>query len=86
MAGNLWMFSDQLDDEDLEFAQHEFITFNMGVDYYGLSIKMFTRLAREAGATYKIGTKMVRINRMMFEEYLRKVQREKYERKHVRNG
>ena len=24
MSGKLWMFSDQLDDEDLEFARHSF--------------------------------------------------------------
>ena len=24
MSGKLWMYSDQLDDEDLEFARHSF--------------------------------------------------------------
>lgn len=74
MSGNLWMFSDKLDDQDILFAQHSFITYNMGSEYYGLSIKVFTRLAREAGAAYKIG-KMVRVNREIFEEYLRQHQR-----------
>lgn len=74
MSGNLWMFSDRLDDQDILFARHNFITYNMGSEYYGLSIKVFTRLAREAGAAYKIG-KMVRVNREVFEEYLRKQQR-----------
>ncbi len=74
MSGNLWMFSDKLDDQDILFARHSFITYNMGADYYGLSVKVFTRLAREAGAAYKIG-KMVRVNREIFEEYLRKHQR-----------
>lgn len=74
MSGNLWMFSDKLDDQDILFAQHSFITYNMGSEYYGLSIKVFTRLAREAGAAYKIG-KMVRVNREIFEEYLRNHQR-----------
>ena len=73
MSGNLWMFSDKLDDEDIIFAQRSFITYNMGSEYYGLSVKVFTRLAREAGAAYKIG-KMVRVNREVFEEYLRKHQ------------
>ncbi len=73
MSGNLWMFSDKLDDQDILFAQHSFITYNMGSEYYGLSVKVFTKLAREAGAAYKIG-KMVRVNREMFEEYLRKHQ------------
>lgn len=36
--------------------------------------KMFTRLAHEAGAVYKIGGKMVRIKRSIFEAYLRKIQ------------
>ena len=73
MSGNLWMFSDKLDDQDILFAQHSFITYNMGSEYYGLSVKVFTKLAREAGAAYKIG-KMVRVNREIFEEYLRKHQ------------
>ena len=73
MSGNLWMFSDKLDDEDIIFAQRSFITYNMGSEYYGLSVKIFTKLAREAGAAYKIG-KMVRVNREVFEEYLRKHQ------------
>lgn len=71
MSGNLWMYSHKLDDQDILFAQHSFITYNMGAEYYGLSIKVFTRLAREAGAAYKIG-KMVRVNREIFEDYLRK--------------
>lgn len=27
MSGNLWMFSDKLDDEDIEIMKHEFITY-----------------------------------------------------------
>lgn len=50
MSGNLWMFSDKLDDEDIEMLKREFITYYQGADYYGLGLKMFTRLAREAGA------------------------------------
>ena len=55
MSGNLWMFSDKLDDEDIEIMKPEFITYYQGADYYGLGLKMFTRLAHEAGAVYKIG-------------------------------
>lgn len=73
MSGNLWMFSDLLDDEDIEMLQHDFITYYQGADYYGLDLKIFTRMAHEAGAVYKIG-KMVRIRRDVFEEYLRKQQ------------
>lgn len=74
MSGNLWMFSDLLDDEDIEMLQHDFITYYQGADYYGLGLKVFTRMAHEAGAVYKIG-KMVRIRRDLFEEYLRQQQR-----------
>ncbi len=77
MSGNIWMFSDQIDEVDLEFAQHEFITYNMGVEYYGLGMKPFTRLAWESGAVYKIGNKMVRIKRSVFEEYLRETRKKR---------
>ena len=30
MSGNLWMFSDKLDDEDIEIMKHEFITYYQG--------------------------------------------------------
>lgn len=70
MSGNLWMFSDMLDDEDAKMIQHEFVTYYEGADYYGLGLKVFTRLAHEAGAVYKIG-KRVLIRRDIFEEYLR---------------
>ena len=35
MSGNLWMFSDKLDDEDIEILKHAFITYYQGADYYG---------------------------------------------------
>lgn len=70
MSGALWMCSDLLDDEDILFAQHDFISFRIGCEYYGLGEKPFVRMAREAGSVYKIG-KMVRVNRIIFEEYLR---------------
>ena len=44
MSGNLWMFSDKLDDEDIEIMKHEFITYYQGADYYGLGLKMFTQI------------------------------------------
>lgn len=70
MSGNAWMFSDQIDDEDLTMLQKDFITYYEGADYYGLGLKAFTRMAHEAGAIYKMG-KMVRIKREIFEAYLR---------------
>ncbi|MDD3052030.1 MAG: DUF6462 family protein [Candidatus Cloacimonetes bacterium] len=74
MAGNAWKYSHKLDDYDLMFMQHDFITIKLGVDYYGFSERPFLRMAKEAGAYYKIG-KMVRIKRETFESYLRKTRR-----------
>ena len=62
------------DDEDAKMMQHEFVTYYEGADYYGLGLKVFTRLAHEAGAVYKIG-KRVLIRRDIFEEYLRILRR-----------
>lgn len=74
MSGNLWMFSDMLDDEDIEMLKRDFITYYQGADYFGLGLKVFTRMAREAGAVYKIGKKVL-IRRSIFEEYLRQLYR-----------
>lgn len=27
MSGSVWMFSDQIDDEDMDFMRHEFVTY-----------------------------------------------------------
>ncbi len=75
MSGNAWMFSDQIDDEDILFMQHEFISYKMACDYYHLGLKPVTRLSHEAGAIYKIGDKVL-IKRSIFEEYLRQTRRE----------
>ena len=69
MSGNLWMFSDMLDDEDIEMLKRDFITYYQGADYYGLGLKVFTRMAHEAGFVYKVGKKVL-IRRSIFEEYL----------------
>ncbi len=29
MSGNVWMFSNEIDDEDLEFMSHDYVTYNM---------------------------------------------------------
>lgn len=79
MSGNLWMFSDMLDDEDIEMQKHDFITLYQGADYYGLGLKVFTRMAREAGSVYKIGKKVL-IRRTIFDEYLRKVYKKELEK------
>lgn len=70
MSGNVWMFSDQIDDEDMEFMRREFVTYNMASEYYRLGLKPVTRMSHEAGAVYKIGKKVL-IRRSIFEEYLR---------------
>ncbi len=38
MFGTIWMFSDQIDDEDLLFAQKSFITIKMAIEYYGIGL------------------------------------------------
>ena len=70
MSGNVWMFSDEIDDEDLEFMRHDYVTYNMACEYYRLGIKPVVRMAHEAGAVYKIGKKVL-IRRSIFEAYLR---------------
>lgn len=70
MSGNLWMYSDMLDDVDVEMLQHDFITYYQGADYYGIGLKAFTKMAHEAGAVYKIGKKVL-IRREIFDQYLR---------------
>lgn len=72
MSGRLWMYSDQLDDEDLAFARHSFFRYSEGIAYYRLTEKIITRIAREANAIYKIDGKMVLVRRDLFEAYLRK--------------
>ena len=70
MSGDVWRYSHLIDDADLQILQKDFITYYEGADYYGLGLKVFTRMAHEAGAIYKIG-KMVRVKRELFDEYLR---------------
>lgn len=70
MSGNVWMFSNEIDDEDLEFMSHDYVTYNMACEYYRLGIKPVVRMAHEAGAIYKIGKKVL-IRRSIFEAYLR---------------
>ena len=54
MFGTIWMFSDQIDDEDLLFAQKSFITITMAIEYYGMSYKAVNHAADSAGAIYKL--------------------------------
>ena len=70
MSGNVLMLSDQIEDEDVEFMTHDFVTYNMACEYYRLGLKPVTRMAHEAGAVYKIGKKVL-IRRSIFEAYLR---------------
>ena len=70
MSGCIWMFSDWIDDVDLEFAQHDLITYRMGREYYGLGEKPMIRMAWASGVVYKVGKKVL-IKREIFGEYLR---------------
>ncbi len=77
MHGKVWMFSNLIDDEDIEFMQHEFISYKQAMDYYELGYKPIVRLSHKAGAVYKIGKKVL-IKRSTFEKYLREnIRREK---------
>ena len=68
-----------IDDEDIEFMQHEFISYRQAMDYYNLGYKPIVRLSHKAGAVYKIGKKVL-IKRSTFEKYLREnIRREKEE-------
>ena len=49
MSGSVWMFADQIDDEDMDFMRHEFVTYSMASDYYGLGLKPVTRMAHDVG-------------------------------------
>ena len=70
MSGNVWMFSDEIDDEDLEFMSHDYVTYNMACAPPRPGPPPAARLAHEAGAVYKIGKKVL-IRRSIFEAYLR---------------
>ena len=45
MHGKVWMFSNLIDDEDIEFMQHEFISYKQAMDYYELGYKPNADLA-----------------------------------------
>ena len=32
MRGNVWMFSDEIDDEDMEFMSHDYMTYSMACE------------------------------------------------------
>lgn len=46
MSGSVWMFSDQIDDEDIDFMHREFVTYNMASIYYGLGMKPVSEHAK----------------------------------------
>lgn len=70
MSGCIWKYSQYLDDDDLQFARRDFVTYQMAHDYYGLGEKPVIRMAWASGAVYKVGKKVL-IKREIFEEYLR---------------
>lgn len=63
VSGKLWVYSDQLDGENLEFAWYSFFRYSEKIAYYCLTEKTVMRLAREANAIYKIDGKMVLIKK-----------------------
>jgi len=78
MKGNLWKVSDLLDETDIRFAQKQFFDLRSGYEYYVLTEKVLMRMAREAGALYKIYTTH-RVRRDLFETYLREQYRKENE-------
>ncbi len=45
MSGNIWKYSQYLDEEDFMFARRFFITYKIGCEYYGLGEKPMRRMA-----------------------------------------
>ena len=39
MAGDIWKYSDRLDDVDIAMLRKDFITYEQGQNYYGMGIK-----------------------------------------------
>ena len=72
MSGNIWMYSYDIDEQDIDMLQRDFITFKQGAEYYKMGMKPFIRICRESGAVYNIG-KMVRVNRHNLEQHIRKL-------------
>lgn len=52
MHGKVWMFSNLIDDEDIEFMQHEFISYKQAMDYYELGYKPRKQVFTEYGKGY----------------------------------
>lgn len=69
MSGTIWMYSDRMDDWDILFVQKSFITYREGCDYYDLTEEVMTRLAKEVGATIRIG-RIVMIDTEILDKYI----------------
>lgn len=54
MSGSVWMFSDQIDDEDMDFMRHEFVTYSMASDYYRLGLKPVPGWHTNVGQSIKL--------------------------------
>ena len=48
------MYSDKLDDEDLEFGRHSFFRYAEGIAYYHLTEKTITRLEKSVESVQSI--------------------------------
>ena len=76
MSGNIWRYSYDIDEQDIDMLQRDFITFKQGAEYYKMGMKPFIRICRESGAVYKTG-KTVRVNRHILEQHIRKIRMKK---------
>lgn len=43
MSGNIWMYSYDIDEQDIDMLQRDFITFKQGAEYYKMGMKPFIR-------------------------------------------
>lgn len=51
MHGKVWMFSNLIDDEDIEFMQHEFISYdivNIGLHFFLKNVRPYAASCSEA--------------------------------------
>ena len=72
MSGNIWMYSYDIDEQDIDMLQRDFITFKQGAEYYKMGMKPFIRICRESGAVNKI-CKIVRFNIHILEQHIREI-------------
>ena len=55
--------------DEAEKMAKKFVRYNEGAELYSMSLSKFQRMAKDAGAIYKIN-KLVLVNTEIFDEYL----------------